>query len=178
MLTLETLYAVLQGLPLEYLHHLDNGLQAFCYQLRVALDQGQPPLEAFRSTVTGAIFGVRSALVRMLGHMIAVAQIPGLSHRQRQALIALRYSKSISLVKLSLVLQQDRSNLHKCMEVLVRKGHALKFLQPRGAVYIPIVASLDHATKVSINHFIAELMKSQPEELANITKTTKLTTTT
>ncbi len=48
MLTLEMLYAVLQGLPSSYLTRLDEPLAYFCGRIHAALNDGHDPITALQ----------------------------------------------------------------------------------------------------------------------------------
>src|SRR3990172_2203912 len=110
MLTLEMLFAVLQGLPASFLTQLDSSWQTFCGRLEFALRRHTDPLEALKN----ALLGASQQEIRYLGRALAMAEsvmgLPGLSARQKQVLIVLRYEHAASLSRLHKLLNWDRSN--------------------------------------------------------------------
>jgi hypothetical protein len=92
MLTLDMLFAVLQGLPGSALTHLREPWQLFCDRIHFAFHRTIDPLEALKMALDKA----STAEIRLISEAVTEAQgvleLPDLSPRQIQALTALRYS--------------------------------------------------------------------------------------
>lgn len=175
MLNLETLYAVLQGLPVERLQHLKNTpWLSLCRRIERHLKGNKPPLEAIHAALDECGEWERQHLRQALALVVPVMQIPGLSYRQRQALVTLRYLGSATLAQLSHTLMADRSNTHRRMQVLVRRGLALRFAQPSGVCYMPITQPLPREVKRGVQRILATLIQ---EALTPTTSTTSTTPT-
>jgi predicted transcriptional regulator len=174
MLTLEMLYAVLQGLPSSYLSFLDHGFAHFCWLVEQAFKEGHDAEGALRFAVSWSRESQFNAIKRVLAEVAAVSKIPGLSHRQQETLVALRYSKVASLRTLPQILNTDRSNIHKRLKVLVARGLAIKFFRPDGAHYFAIYSPLDRSVKTSVHRLVNDLWQSAS---ASSTTTTTPTTT-
>lgn len=164
MLTLDVLYAVLQGLPAKRLQHLkDTPWMLLCQRIEHQLQHGEPPLVALRDALKETGNGERNHLREVLACILPVMSIPHLTYRQRQALITLRYAKSISLTQLSYTLMADRSNTRRRMQVLVRRGLALKFSQPGGECYMATTTALSKDVKRGIQQILDELLAPESE---------------
>jgi hypothetical protein len=108
MLTLEVLYAVLLGVHPEQLIFLDDPWRSLCYDLFRQLDDGVEPLAALKLALQNLLQSHPNSVARLVKEMELARQLPGLSSRQKQALIALRYAKVASLKQLCKVLVADR----------------------------------------------------------------------
>lgn len=176
MLTLEILYAVLQGLPPDQLNFLDEVWIVFCNRINRRLADGKDPASAFTIAYEDAGDWERRELNKVFAQAFPVLPIPGLTFRQKEVLIALRYSKAASLNRLSRILGADRSNTHRRLDVLVKRGLAFKFYGKGGVCYLAIEGVLDRDTKHKIHQVVArnfaQMQSAQP------TTTTTLTTTT
>ncbi|MGH2583133.1 MAG: hypothetical protein ACRDFQ_09600 [Anaerolineales bacterium] len=166
MLTLEILYAILQGLPAEHIDFLDPPWTPFIKRIEIALKYGADPISALKSAIEQMNDWGREQLKKALSQIRPVMDLPGLSYRQREALVVLRSMGVASLSQLGRVLMQDRSNLHKRLTVLVKRGYAMKFFRPGGIYYFAVPGSVDKSLKTTINDFLNELIdeaESQPD---------------
>ena len=163
MLTIEMLYAVLQGLPATHLDFLDPPWLHFCERIERALKAGLDPLTALRSALDNMGDWERIMLRKALAQSRSVMPMPDLSYRQKEALIALRYAGVASLAQLSRVLVQDPSNTHKRMTVLVKKGFAMKFFRSGGMHYFAVPGPIEKSLKVSVNELLNELAQKDLE---------------
>jgi predicted transcriptional regulator len=177
MLTLDVLYAVLQGLHPNYLTHLEPTWLVFCRDIHEALQQGNDPASALQFALDQAWGPHIVAINKLLREVQPAMQMPGLSRRQKEALIALRYSKVASLTQLSRTLLADASNTQKRLNVLIKRGFALKFSRQGGLYYFAIPAPLDKGVRLKVNQIIRETLNRIPLEVTNMppkpTKTTK-----
>jgi hypothetical protein len=164
MLTLETLYALLQGLPAKYLDFLDPPWPPFCQRIENALKQGMDPLAALQFALDAMNAWGRSMLKNALSQVRPVMNLPGLSYRQKEALIALRYAGVASLAQLSRVLVQDPSNTRKRLMALVNKGYAMRFFRPGGVYYFAIPSRIDKSLKISVNELLNDLIDASALE--------------
>jgi hypothetical protein len=155
MLTFEILYAVLLGLNPEYLVHLDEPWRRFCRNLSQELRR-LPPLQALEKTVRDEYS--HKEVMALFAHIDKTISIPGLTYRQKEALIALRESKIASLPRLCQILGTDRSNTHKRLNALVKKGFAGKFSRPGGVHYFAISGSLDRSLRAGIHNVFHSLL--------------------
>ncbi len=174
MLTLDMLYAVLQGLTSNYLGHLDRVWISFCVRIQLALEEGKDPISALKLAFQKAQPWELYSMKEALREVMPVMRLPGLSYRQKETLIALRCAKVASLSQLTRVLLEDRSNTHKRLTVLVRRGLAVKFFQPDGVYYFAVPAPLEKEVKSAVSQMIDQFL----EELAPTTPTTATTPTT
>jgi hypothetical protein len=168
MLTLDLLYAVLQGLPPTFLTFLDPAWVFFCEHIAKAIRFQIPPLEALRYALQEASPWERKALKEALSLVGPASQVKGITYRQREALIALRQSGLSSLRDLCLILQQDPGNTHRRMAALVRKGHALRILLPQGVHYFAVAEKLGKDVRLGVHQMLASLLEeleSQPVPL-------------
>jgi len=152
------LYAVLQGLPSSFLDYLDRPWVVFCERIERAMKAGHDPLAALRSALAHIGDWERETMKKALIEVQPVMQMPGLSFRQKEALIALRYAGAASLSQLSRVLVQDRSNTHKRLTALVKKGLAIKFFRPDGVYYFAIPAPMERSIKTGVNQMFNSLL--------------------
>ncbi len=178
MLTLEVLYAVLQGLDPSLLNHLDTTWAVFCYRIHHSLTRGQDQLAAFKNAVSQTRPPDYAALRKMMREARPVMRLPGLSHRQKETLVALRYSKVASLSHLSQVLMLDRSNTFRTLKALVAKGLALKFFRKDGVYYYAVPAPLEKSVKIEINRLLLDQLDLLPPVQPGFTQLTTLTTPT
>lgn len=163
MLTIEMLYAVLQGLPSSHLDYLDPPWPIFCKRIERALKAGLDPLTALKAALENMGDFERRMLRKALAQSLSVMPMPGLSYRQKEALIALRYAGVVSLAQLSRVLVQDPSNTRKRLTVLVKKGFAMKFFRPGGVHYFAVPAPIEKSLKVSVHDLLSELTQQARE---------------
>ncbi|MEX2144413.1 MAG: helix-turn-helix domain-containing protein [Anaerolineales bacterium] len=163
MLTIEMLYAVLQGLPSAHLDFLDPPWPIFCQRIERALKAGLDPLTALKSALDNMGDWEALMLRKALAQSISVLPITDLSYRQKEALIALRYAGVASLAQLSRVLLQDPANTHKRLAVLVKKGFAMKFFRPGGIHYFAVPGPIERSLKVSIKELLNELTQKARE---------------
>lgn len=177
MLSLDTLYAVMQGLPVDRLQHLkDTPWRVLCWRIERELAAGHPPLLALQNALKDLGDWERQHIRQALAHVLPVMHIPGLSYRQRQALITLRYLGSASLTQLSYTLMADRSNTHRRLQALVHRGLALKFSQPGGVCYMAITNPLSKEIKRSVQSILDALIQEAASDAP--TKPTTATTPT
>ncbi|MCL5428333.1 MAG: hypothetical protein M1347_00830 [Chloroflexi bacterium] len=184
MLTLDLLFAVLRGLPGSALTHLREPWRYFCDRIRFAFHRTRDPLEALKMALERA----GSAGIRLLGRAVAEAQtvleLPDLSTRQKQALTALRYSRTATLSQLYKILNQDRSNTYRCLAALVKKGYVGKFYNDEGPSYFAIERKLDNSVKAAAFRLIldyfgeAPVAPLQPIPVGGMTTSTTPTTVT
>jgi predicted transcriptional regulator len=189
MLTLDLLFAVLQGLPASFLDQLDPAWQDFCRRLEFALQRHTDPLEALKEALQKASQREIRYLGRALAKAESVMSLPGLSARQKQALIVLRYEHAASLSRLHKLLNWDRSNTYRCLAALIKKGYVAKFQGESGPGYYAIERNLDNNTKSLafkfIHYYLWELMAETPppwvtenERMTTMTTLTTMTTPT
>ncbi len=187
MLTLDALFAVLQGLPASHFAHLHHAWQLFCSRLQFALYRTDDPLAALKEALRKATSGEIRLISRAVAETEFVMQLSDLSVRQKQALIALRYENSSSLSRLFKILNWDRSNTYRCLAVLMKKGYVGKFYGDKGPCYYSIERRLQTSTKSAafkvILDYLRELDASGlPQELYSMggmmtTMTTRTTPT-
>ena len=159
MISREMLYALLQGLPEKYFAHLDAPWHFIARLIDIELKQGRDPITALKAAFARTNDYSRQKIKETLLNVMPVMQIPGLSYRQREALIALRSVKSASLAQLCRILAQDRRNLYRRLNALVSKGLALRFYQPGGVFYFAISSPMEKSLKIAVNQFLDELTK-------------------
>ncbi|MEX1071413.1 MAG: hypothetical protein WEC37_02205 [Anaerolineales bacterium] len=159
MLTLDMLYAVLQGVPAKFFDHLDRPWSAFCENIAKALADGSPPADALRFAIQQSegwqMDSIRSLLVATSQAM----HVRGLSYRQRELLLALRTAKVTTLTHLSHITAQDTSNTHKRLAILVARGHALKFYRPGGPHYFALTVPLSREFRKEIHAVLLPLLE-------------------
>ena len=162
MLTLDLLFAVLQGLPGYALTHLREPWRLFCDRIHYAFHRSSDPLAALRMALETAT----SAEIRLLGQAVEEAQtvleIPDLSSRQKQALTALRYSGTATLSQLYKILNWDRSNTYRCLAALMKKGYVGKFYNDDGPAYFAIERDLDNSVKAAAFQLILNYFGETP----------------
>jgi hypothetical protein len=134
MISREMLYALLQGLPEKYFAHMDAPWHFLARLINLELKAGRDPISALKEAYARTNDFSRQKIKETLLNVFPVMQIPGLSYRQREALIALRSVRSASLAQLCCILAQDRRNLYHRLTALTRKGLAIKFYQPGGVL--------------------------------------------
>jgi hypothetical protein len=178
MLTLEVLYAVLQGLPPDYLTFLDEVWRVFCRTIHWELESGADPASAFKQALKKAGNWEVHEINRLFAQATQVIHVPGLSYRQKEVLTALRYSKVASLTSLSRALGADRSNTHRRLDVLVKKGLAFKFYGKGGVCYLAISGPLPKEAKVEIHKFIRQELEFAATRPTTPTTSTTVTTPT
>lgn len=176
MLTLDVLYAVLQGLHPSHFSHLDGVWQVFCGDIYQAIKQGRDPVTAFKNTLDQARYGILSGIEQALSELLSVSDLPGLTFRQKQALSTLRHAKVLSLTQLSRTLLADPSNTQKRLNVLIKKGLVGKFFRQGGIFYYAIASPLDRSTRSSIYKIIGQrLEKFRAKNGQAPTRSTKAT---
>ncbi len=178
MLTLDVLYAVLQGLHPSHFSHLDGIWQVFCADIHKAIKEGRDPVTAFKSTLDQAQYGILWGIEQALSQILSVSDLPGLTFRQKEALSALRHAKVASLAQLSRTLLADPSNTQKRLNALIKRGFVGKFFRQGGIFYYAIAAPLDRSTRSSIYKIIGERLEKFREENTEPTKPTTATTPT
>lgn len=179
MLTLDLLYAVMLGLPSKDLHHLnETAWRVLCSRIERFLASGHDPLTALKLALETAGDWERTELRKALQQVLPVMSIPGLSYRQRQALIALRYVKTASLTQLAYTLMTDRSNTHRRLQALVRRGLAIKFSQPGGVRYMAVTTPLPKHVKLGVQQLLDELLQDVATDQSSVAATTPTTSTT
>ena len=148
--------------------------------INLEIKAGRPPIEALRAAFARTNDYSRQKIKETLLNVMPVMQIPGLSYRQREALIALRSvkDKSASLAQLCCILAQDRSNTRRRLNALVKKGLAVKFFQPGGAFYFAIPSPLEKSVKLAVNQFLDDLIQEFSAESSPSTQSTIPTTPT
>ena len=159
MISREMLYALLQGLPEKYFAHLDAPWHFIARLIDIELKAGRDPITALKAAFARTNDYSRQKIKETLLNVMPVMQIPGLSYRQREALIALRSVKSASLAQLCRILAQDRRNLYRRLNALVSKGLAVRFYQPGGVFYFAITSPMEKSLKLAVNQFLEELIK-------------------
>jgi len=160
MLTLDMLYAVLQGLPPSYLTYLDAPLAYFCGRIHAALNNGHDPISALNLALKNSGPSAIQNIKKIFAQTKPVMHIPGLTFAQRQVLVALRYAKVASLSQLSHALVMDRANTNRRLIALAKKGLVLKFYSKGGAYYLPIPAPLDKKVKREVYRLINDQLKA------------------
>ncbi len=164
MLTLELLYALLRGLPAKYLDFLDPPWPPFCQRVENALKEGKDPLAALQFALDAMNPWARSMLQKLLSQIRPAIALPGLTYRQKEALIALRYAGVVSLSQLNRVLVQDPSNTRKRLAVLVAKGYAAKFFRKTGVFYFAVSSPIDPSLKHSVHELLTRLINEYSSE--------------
>ncbi len=160
MLTFEMLYAVLQGLPSSYLDHLDKEWIWLCTHIQLAMEKGFDPISALKLAIQQAEYWQIVEMRRSFKKMRAVMNLTGLSYRQKETLVALRLAGVASLAQLSHVLIRDRSDTHKRLAALVKKGLAVKFFRPGGVYYFAVPGSLKRPIRSAAHQMIVDLMET------------------
>lgn len=160
MLTFEMLFAVLQGLPSSNLDHLDKVWIWLCGNIQLAREKGSDPLSALKIAIQQAEYWQILAMKESFEKARAVMQLPGLSYRQKEALIALRVAGVASLAQLNRVLMQDRAHTHKRLAALVKKGLAVKFFRPNGVYYFAIPGRLESSVRSAAHQVVTDLMET------------------
>ena len=164
MISRDMLYAIILGLPEKFLEHLKGPWFLVARLVRLAREQNADPVTALRYAVFRLGPDGRNLLRKALLNVLPVMSIRGLSYRQKEALLALRSRHTASLPQLCSALLQDRSNTHRRMAALVRKGFAIKFMQPNGVFYMAVDTPLEKAQRGAINKFLDELIHNFPAE--------------
>jgi hypothetical protein len=159
MISIELLHALLQGLPSKFLEHLNPPWPLIATRIQLQIDEGEDPVSALKFAFMSTKDYERRSIRETLLQVLPVMQIPGLSYRQREALIALRSAKTASLSQLCQVLAQDRGNTFRRMGALVNKGLAFKFYRPGGVYYFAVLTPMEKSAKVAVSHFIDELIR-------------------
>lgn len=174
MISREMLYALLQGLPEKYFAHLDAPWHYIARLINIELKHGRDPISAVKAAFARTEGYSREKIKEALLNVLPVMQIPGLSYRQREALIALRSAKdkTASLAQLCRILAQDRSNTRRRLNALVQKGLAVKFFQPGGAFYFAISSPMEKSLKLAVNQFMNDLIKEFSAEPTTPTTST------
>ncbi|MGH2583217.1 MAG: MarR family transcriptional regulator [Anaerolineales bacterium] len=160
MLTLEMLFAVLQGLPAEHLDYLDRPWYLLAVRIEHALKEGLDPTSALHSALSNSAEWERKIYLRAFLHEEPVLALPDLTQRQKEALIALRYAGACSLSQLCRILVQDRSLIRR-LDVLIEKGYAVKYFRRDGAYYLAISSPLEAETRSDV----VELMQAFKQAL-------------
>lgn len=155
---MDMLYAILQGLPYNYLEHLDPPWPLIAKRIYYYLKAEYDAVTAVKYSFLDMTETERAVIKETLIQVMPVMQIPGLSYRQREALIALRSAKTASLAQLCRVLMQDRGNTHRRMSALVKKGLAVRFFQPGGVFYFAVQAPLEKSVKSAVNTVVNDLI--------------------
>ena len=137
MLTLEMIFALLQGLPADHLDHLDRAWFLLAERIQRYMREGQLPYHALHQALNHSTQWERDAYLRAFQLEAPVRALPDLNHRQKDALIALRYAGASSLQQLIRVLALDRSYTRRLLDALVEKGYAIKYFRRDGAYYLP-----------------------------------------
>jgi predicted transcriptional regulator len=164
LISREMLYALLQGLPEKYFAHMDAPWHFLARLINLELKAGRDPISALKAAFARTNDFSRQKIKETLLNVMPVMQIPRLSYRQREALIALRSVKSASLAQLCCILAQDRRNLYRRLNALVRKGLAIRFYQPGGVFYFATSAPMEKSLKLAVNQFLDELIKQYSAE--------------
>jgi len=164
MISREMLYALLQGLPEKYFAHMDAPWHFLARLINLELKAGRDPISALKAAFARTNDFSRQKIKETLLNVMPVMQIPGLSYRQREALIALRSVKSASLAQLCCILAQDRRNLYRRLNALVKKGLAFRFYQPGGVFYFALPSPMEKSLKLAVNQFLDELIKEYSAE--------------
>ena len=150
--------AVLQGLPPEFLTFLDETWLNFCRRIQWALGRGLDPVAALKAAIEELSDSQMEDLKRALGEVKPVMQMRGLSYPQKEVLIALRYSKVVSLSRLSKQLVRDVGNTNRRLSALVKKGLAFKFYSKEGPCYMAVTTPMQRTTKSAIHQVLFELI--------------------
>jgi DNA-binding MarR family transcriptional regulator len=158
MLTLEMLYVVLQGVPSDYFDHLDRPWFVFCQNLAQVIAKGGSPQEALRFAIGESERWQMDAIRNLLLAIGPAMQIPGLSYRQKEILLALRTAKVASLTQLSHIIGKDRSNTHKHLAKLVARGLAIKFYRPGGPHYFAVTTPFSREFRKQVHDILLPLL--------------------
>jgi hypothetical protein len=185
MLTLEILFAVLQGLPPVYITHLEPQWHIFCQRIHRALNLGHDPLGALQAALGEATFGELELLSKMMGELEAVRRLEDLTYRQKELLTALRYVEVASLTQLKTTVAQDRGNTHRRLQALCAKGYAFKFYRKEGIFYYATPSSMAENIKQAVPQHIREFLAAlnagkrlEQKPTRTTTPTTSTTSTT
>lgn len=188
MLTLDALFAILQGLPASHFAYLHRAWQLFCSRLQFALHDADNPLEALKTALRQATSGEIRLIARAVDETEFVMQYTDLSARQKQALIALRYESSATLSHLYKILNMDRSNTYRCLAILMKKGYVGRFYGDKGPAYFAIQRRLKPSSKSAAFQVILDYLRDldasgRPQEIYSLgeittTMTTRTTPTT
>jgi predicted transcriptional regulator len=168
MLTLDLLYAVLQGLPPSQFADLDTPSRTFCDRVHSHLQSGHSPLDAMKTALAELGDSEAQLIFKALDDAQSMEQLSDLSLGQKQVLLALRSSEFASTTQLAWRLKQDRSNIRKRLAVLVKKGYVVRFLRPSSAVYFAVLSRNPHNLKISVNDLLNSLLKESTAGAAAI----------
>lgn len=161
MLTQEMIFALLQGLPADHLDYLDRPWFLLAKRIERAMKEGQDPYTALHSALTNSHEWERQAYLRAFLQEEPVLALPDLTPRQKDALIALRYSGACSLQQLSRILALDRSYTRRLLEVLIEKGYAIKYFRRDGPYYLAISSPMSDQARSQVT----ELMQAFKQAL-------------
>lgn len=178
MLTIEMLFAILQGLPSAYYAHLTPRLKVFCDRIRARVRAGDSPPLALTRAFEEATEWERGDIKQMLTQSATVMHLPGLSRLEKETLLALRHAKTASLAQLSHALQRDRSNTFRRLAAIVKKGHAIRFYNLSGLIYIAVDKPLDKKTRRAIHLTLSQIfVQLETDAPAKITTNAKVART-
>jgi hypothetical protein len=135
MITHSTLSALIQGLPLKYFDHLPEPWPAMARRISRVMQSGPDYAAALRTAFDQATPQELEALKKTFTISWDVVQIPKLTYRQRELLIALRMVKVASLSQISAIVSQDRRNTARRLETLEKKYFVERIMQPNGTHY-------------------------------------------
>lgn len=158
------LYVVLQGVPASFFDHLDRPWFVFCENLAKVIAKGGSPQEALSFALSESERWQMDAIRSLLLAIGPAMQVPGLSYRQREVLLALRNAKVASLTRLSHLISMDVSNTHKRLAKLVARGLAVKFYRPGGPHYFAVVNPVSRQFRKQVHEFLLPLL-SDPNNL-------------
>ena len=84
MLTLDMLYAVIQGLPADHLDYLDRPWYLLAVRIERALKEGLDPASALHSALSNSADWERQVYLRAFIHEEPVLALPDLTHAKKK----------------------------------------------------------------------------------------------
>jgi DNA-binding MarR family transcriptional regulator len=164
MISLNLIQAVLQGLSTKYLDDLPEPWETMFRRLaaNMAWTKGDF-LKSLQATLAELGDWEQEKIVSLFRDMLVVSQLPGLSFRQRQVLVALRNLQVATVPQLCMMLAQDRTHLHRRLNALVSKGYALKFYNKKG-VHFFALPEKNEELKNAVHEFVQGLIQKASQD--------------
>jgi DNA-binding MarR family transcriptional regulator len=166
MLTIDTVVALLQGLPPTYTNSLPEPWESIARRISAAASNHATPEAALRFVLNSLFAWELQVLRESIANSISISQIPGLTRSQRQALLAVRGSTILSQSNLCDILAKDRSQVNRRMAGLVRKGLVVKVFHKGAAHYFAPATPNDRQLRRRVHRLLANLANELPAEPA------------
>jgi hypothetical protein len=159
MLTFDLLWAILQGLPVLFIDRvIGRDWVQFCLRIERARRAGLDPVSALKHALQEADRWQLRSRRAMFEKFQPILKIPGLTYRQRELLFTVSVSGPCDLPKLTMLLAQDRSHIHRRLGGLVAKGLIVKFGRQDGIFYFAPTLRLDRSQKTATFRLIMEVL--------------------